>query len=111
MAAAVAAVALLSGGCGTVCNLASGDPQVPFGGVQKDLETLQAPRSGSSRLSGSGKGAVVIVLLLPAELSLSFLGDTVTLPLAVWMRREDHDASADSATVNPTSAAPSASQP
>jgi uncharacterized protein YceK len=83
----------LEAGCGTICNLTSGNPEVPFGGVQKDLEVLQTPRTDGGRLSNpSGKGAPAIFLaaLLPAELVLSGVSDMVTLPLALYLLHRDN---------------------
>jgi uncharacterized protein YceK len=80
----VALAAVLVSGCGTIVNLCSGDPQVPLGGVQKDLEAFNTP---SSTNLGTGKGAALIVLLLPTELCLSLVGDTLTLPLAIFIKR------------------------
>jgi hypothetical protein len=73
-------------GCGTVCNLVSGDPQVPYGGVQKDLDIIETP--GDHSLSGSGKAGALVCAVLPVELGLSLVGDWVTLPLAVYLRQD-----------------------
>jgi uncharacterized protein YceK len=73
-------------GCGTICNFASGDPEVPFGGVQKDLKYFQTPRSEGPSGETAAKAALI---LLPAELCLSFIADTLTMPLAICLR-QDH---------------------
>jgi hypothetical protein len=88
LAAALAGV--LPCGCGTICNLASGDPQVPYGGVQKDLEHIETP-SDHSLGSSRGKAGAVVLAVLPVELGLSFVGDWVTLPLAVYLRQDRGD--------------------
>jgi uncharacterized protein YceK len=86
----VATAAMLLSGCGTVRNLASGDPD-NYGGVQKDLADWQAAGTGRG-LSGPAQGthswpmAVLLVAILPAELSLSFVGDTLTLPYVIYQR-------------------------
>ncbi|HEY7311087.1 MAG TPA: hypothetical protein VH643_17110 [Gemmataceae bacterium] len=82
-ALAVTAAFLLSG-CGTICNLASGDPDI-YGGVKKDVTFIQTPNSGGV----SGQGGAVILLVLAAETGLSLVADTLTLPLVVRMRRTD----------------------
>jgi uncharacterized protein YceK len=86
--AAIAAVAAVSlSGCGTIANLCSGDPEVPLGGVQKDLEAFNTP---CAMHAGTGKGAALIVLLLPTELCLSLVADTLTLPLAIFIKRSGY---------------------
>ncbi len=79
-----AAVLASAAGCGTVMNLASRDPVVPFGGVRKDVEAIQSFRL-STQGGESGQGAVVIAAFAGAELCLSAIGDTLTLPLALWI--------------------------
>jgi uncharacterized protein YceK len=95
----LAAVAALACGCGTICNLATGNPD-NYGGVQRDLQFAQDVSVGGgifkgdgAALSGTG-GAVIaagILVLYGADLSLSFCGDTVTLPLAMYLRQH-HEA-------------------
>ena len=82
--AAALAAALLSG-CGTIFNFASGDPEL-YGGVQNDLTFIQKPKETGPGV-GSGKAAF---LLLPVELTLSLVADTLTLPLAVYLRQRDY---------------------
>ncbi len=77
-----------AGGCGTVLNLASRDPVIPFGGVQKDLEVLQTSGPAIHGDPPGGLGAAVLFACIPAELCLSLVGDSLTLPLALWMRNE-----------------------
>jgi uncharacterized protein YceK len=86
-AAAVAVAALLSGGCGTVMNLASKDPQV-FGGPQQDVTLLLTPTQRPEAKGGvQANAGVVAFALVLADLPLSLVGDTVTLPLAIYMRQ------------------------
>jgi uncharacterized protein YceK len=80
---ALAFVALV--GCGTVRNLATGDPEI-YGGVQKDIEIIQTPPPRS----GVGINPMTLALFTPVDLCLSLVGDTLTLPLAVCMRQNDH---------------------
>jgi uncharacterized protein YceK len=82
ISAILMAAALLCGiGCGTIANLASGNPEVPYGGVQKDLTWLATPTSNEW---GAG-GSPAVVFILAAELGLSFVADTLTLPLALYI--------------------------
>jgi uncharacterized protein YceK len=82
-------VAVLASGCGTVCNLAGGvlhpdaEPRV-YGGVQRDLEHgfLCAPIKSVST-PGEAELGLLLLALGPAELGLSFVGDTLTLPLTI----------------------------
>jgi uncharacterized protein YceK len=80
ISAILMAAVLLSGvGCGTIANLASGNPEIPYGGVQKDLEWFAKPPSSWS----GGDGHIIFVLA--AELGLSFVADTLTLPVALYI--------------------------
>jgi hypothetical protein len=82
---ALAAGVLVSlNGCGTIMNLASRDPVVPFGGVQKDVEVLQ-PSRPLTQSGDAGQGPVVIIAFAAAELCLSAVGDVLTLPVALWI--------------------------
>jgi uncharacterized protein YceK len=72
----VALAAVLSNGCGTVANLATGRPEI-YGGVAKDLDFAQKPHSVTP---ATGKGGVALLCLYVADLSLSLVGDTLTLP-------------------------------
>jgi uncharacterized protein YceK len=84
-AAFVALAAFGLGGCGTVCNLATGDPDL-YGGVQKDVQFIQTPR----KVSGIGVSPMTVAFLAPADLCLSLVADTLTLPLAVCLRQNHH---------------------
>jgi uncharacterized protein YceK len=74
---------LLLGGCGTIRNFASGDPEI-YGGASKDFEVLTAPCSPGGKQTGEKDGAA---LLLLADFSASLVADTLTLPLAVYLRQ------------------------
>ncbi len=92
--AVLAAVAVvMPAGCGTICNFAHGDPDI-YGGVQRDIEILQAPlfaNSGSSlHLSGGVQTAAIVAAICGGDVIVSFIADTLTLPLAIFMRHEDH---------------------
>jgi uncharacterized protein YceK len=93
LAVVLVTVAVASSGCGTVCNLFTKDPEV-YGGVAFDLKFIASPRDTPlSTSSGSnGQGAVLLLALIPAELCLSFVGDTLTLPLTIHLRQSDASA-------------------
>jgi uncharacterized protein YceK len=111
-----AAVLIPLSGCGTAFNLASGDPD-NYGGVQRDLRFASDvtangglwPGRDSSGAGGGGKGEAVVALgilaLYGADVGLSFIGDTVTLPLAAYLRNK-HEAAAGHQTDAGTSADP-----
>jgi uncharacterized protein YceK len=95
----VAAAVSLLGGCGTVLNLASKDPEI-YGGPQKDLQFMMTPRNGGATQavavwplpSGSafaGAPAWLFPLVL-ADIPLSIVGDTLTLPLAIYLRQNEY---------------------
>jgi uncharacterized protein YceK len=104
--AAVLAVSL--SGCGTIANLCTGDPEVPLGGVQKDLEAFNTPRATPM---GTGKGAALMVVLLPTELCLSLVGDTLTLPLAIFIKRSGYPRDDGAAPTNPADQKPAPAPP
>jgi hypothetical protein len=87
MAAAVAIAAVWGSGCGTVCNFASGNLE-PYGGVAKDVEFFQKHPFEPT----GGKEGVGAAILLFGEMSLSFVADTLTLPITVYTQ---HRAYAD----------------
>jgi hypothetical protein len=102
-----AAMAVPSGGCGTARNLASGEPD-NYGGVQRDLQFAaeagagggllagadSAPAGESGKYSGGGVLAFAFLGLYAADLSLCCVGDTLTLPLVMYLRQRREDASA-----------------
>jgi uncharacterized protein YceK len=104
-----AAVAAPSAGCGTVFNLASGDPD-NYGGVQRDIQFANDARANGGLLSGAdlrataARGsdqiaagvALCFLALYGADLSLSFIADTATLPLVMYLRQR-HDGATDGA--------------
>jgi uncharacterized protein YceK len=108
-------------GCGTICNVTSGD-LLPYGGVRQDFKWIKSSTpnamngglvensSGPSGVSGSGGAAVVGVLaavilrpfapliIIMIELPLSVAGDTIMFPVEFWLHphylrelREDWD--------------------
>ncbi|HZU37126.1 MAG TPA: hypothetical protein VFA18_14490 [Gemmataceae bacterium] len=101
-------VALATTGCGTVCNLAGGvahpdkEPRI-YGGIQRDVEVLeslltdQPPKDGLIQ-PGEGQGGAIlagcIICLCVADPILSFVGDTLTLPITIPLqqRRNARDA-------------------
>jgi uncharacterized protein YceK len=91
--------AALGAGCGTVCNLARENPD-NYGGVQRDLQFASDARdkggvmAGTSGSTGAAYAAAAIVGLYCVDLSFSFIADTMTLPLAVYLRRKHEAATA-----------------
>ena len=104
------AAAVLATCCGTVCNLAGGirhpesEPRV-YGGLQKDFEAISSLASGGPLLDGQqgndGRAAAFFVGLIAAvgvaEVGLTFVGDTLTLPLTACL--QERRASAEQAKV------------
>jgi uncharacterized protein YceK len=103
----LAIAALLAGGCGTIANLKTGKPDF-YGGVQKDVQFLGTPRPQPAGIGISNLGALVLLVDLP----LSVVGDTLTMPLAIY---EWHRGGAHSDTTDPVggggTAAPATSHP
>jgi uncharacterized protein YceK len=100
--------AVLLSGCGTAFNLASGNPD-NYGGVQRDLKLASDTTAnggiwtgpGHFETGGGGAGeallAMGILALYGADVGLSFAGDTVTLPVAIYLRHR-HEAAAGQAS-------------
>jgi hypothetical protein len=65
-------------GCGTVRNLSSDTPEIPFGGVQKELDWYQ---NQPKNPGGGGDGIVILV----EDLTLDAICDILTLPLALYI--------------------------
>jgi len=112
-------IAVVVGGCGTVCNLAGGvlhpdeEPRV-YGGVQRDLEGKWGfgyPPLDSESTVEDVKDRLYFLALLPVEFGLSFVGDTLTLPITIPLqaRREAANKSGDSSAVCPAPLGPSES--
>jgi hypothetical protein len=79
--------AVLTSGCGTVCNLISDDPAI-YGGCEHDrlfAEVLH-PQTHPS----TAKGAVGMMLFPPFLLTLDLIGDTLTLPIAWLLTVAEH---------------------
>jgi hypothetical protein len=101
-AASLAFFAVCMTGCGTVRNLASDDPAV-YGGVAKECESLcngWSPGSSPYHMNQSGGGAQAVGMLLVvpaliigvpvADISVNFVGDTLTMPIAMYLQRKRH---------------------
>jgi hypothetical protein len=89
--ACFALTALCLNSCGTIANLASKDPQV-FGGLQKDAELLTGVHpSPTPVVHGDGRAVLFFLALVAAEPCLTLVGDTVTLPLVLWLQHEPLD--------------------
>jgi uncharacterized protein YceK len=84
--AAIAAASL--GGCGTIRNFAHGDPDI-YGGVQKDVEFIQTPRTAVGGGVSYPRGPF-LAALVSADVGLSLVADTLTLPLAIYLRQNEH---------------------
>jgi hypothetical protein len=84
-------------GCGTICNFAGapfckeGDLPLPavYGGVQLDAAFINTNTQAFTMngFQAEGTGAAILVGCLLAEFPLSFIGDTLTLPITVWIDR------------------------
>jgi Protein of unknown function (DUF1375) len=82
-------------GCGTVCNLAGGvvhpdrEPRV-YGGVQRDMEVIEtAVESGPcDKQKCDPKAYLVLIPLAVADPMLSFVADTITLPITISMQHK-----------------------
>jgi uncharacterized protein YceK len=95
----VALAALCASGCGTILNLASGDPQI-YGGPQADVMFALTPGNWGSETPpassrdgnpiGEGIAGAFPFLLVLADFPLSLVGDTFTLPLTIYMRQNKH---------------------
>jgi uncharacterized protein YceK len=106
-----AVVTISSSGCGTVFNLTSNSPD-NYGGVKHDLQFAADVSEKGGLLSGfekdnpgasakdlseaGGVFALVALALYGTDLSLSFVADTLTLPLANYLRQRQ-EGSTDSA--------------
>ncbi|HJZ58580.1 MAG TPA: hypothetical protein VKE74_26805 [Gemmataceae bacterium] len=95
--AVLLATAILNSGCGTVVNLVRpGKEEKAFGGVRFDVDQIgklvegEPVSDGPLATPGAGGGSVAAVVLLIGpfvDIPLSFIGDTLTYPLAWWLDR------------------------
>lgn len=97
MKKALLAIALAIGaaglsGCGTVCNLAEGvvtpdyEPKI-YGGVQRDIKALATAMDGPTQTTSIPAGIYLLIVgLAVADPVLSLAGDTVTLPLTIYLQ-------------------------
>ena len=86
--------ALLLQGCGSVANLVSEDPQ-NYGGVERDLRwlgsTSEKPVVSSPDPQSKHPAFPVFVLaLIPTEVALSAMIDTLALPYTIHQNRKGH---------------------
>ena len=84
--------ALVTGGCGTVCNLAGGvvhpdEMPMVYGGVQVDAGCIGKIGNGSASTADAAKGRLFLVGLGLVDMSVSFVADTLTLPLTVYVQQ------------------------
>jgi hypothetical protein len=93
----IAGAVVPSSGCGTICNFAGGlihpetEPKV-YGGVQRDLriieEACEACQKPASRPSTDDpRLAVVFVAVALTDPLVSFVADTLTLPLTAYIQQ------------------------
>jgi uncharacterized protein YceK len=84
-------------GCGTICNLTQGvvhpdsEPRV-YGGVQRDVEVLdsvvnQAQTNPQARVGNDPRWALILIPLAIGDPILSFVADTLTLPITIPLQR------------------------
>jgi uncharacterized protein YceK len=93
LAVLLAVAAMWVSGCGTIANLKTGEPDL-YGGVQRDIQLLEAPRPQPAGIGIRNLGALVLFVDLP----LCVVGDTLTMPLAIY---EWHRGGGDSGTTVP----------
>lgn len=97
-AAVTVLCAILVNGCGTVCNFAGGilhpdrEPRV-YGGVQRDVEVIEEMSKPPGLGLSAGKsaaGALVFLGVVLVDPAISFVADTLTLPITLYAehRRE-----------------------
>lgn len=110
----VAVLSLSLCGCGTVCNFAGGvvhsdrEPAV-YGGVKRDLDIIEsAVNAHPDNPPNMGKGAVYLVALALVDPIVSFIADTLTLPITIpiqyWRQKaEKNDENSTSNTGEPKS--------
>lgn len=90
----IAVFAAVSCGCGTVANLVSDEPTI-YGGPAKDIEFWTTPSDTQKLKVNSdkeGECAAISAACCVADIPLSIVGDTLTLPLAVYIIRKDKKA-------------------
>jgi len=85
---------LAATGCGTVCNLAGGvahpdkEPMV-YGGVIRDLDIIDSAINGGGQINGGAAGkeeaalVACIVAIAVGDPIISFVADTITLPITI----------------------------
>jgi hypothetical protein len=93
-AVSVGAAVVLMSGCGTAWNFVSNanGPTV-YGGVQRDIEFIMTPAStspGGTWQEFTNEEGLVIFALIPAEVCLSFVADSLTLPLVVYLQHREY---------------------
>jgi hypothetical protein len=91
----LAAVAVAVSGCGTVCNLAwihvqpdglhLGPPDV-YGGLENDMTLMTNLKLNAGSSPSAGKGAVAGLAAGVTDIGLSYLGDTLSLPITATLR-------------------------
>jgi hypothetical protein len=116
----VALVVVSLSGCGTVCNLAGGvlhpdkEPRV-YGGVLRDMELIEecvnAPQAESP--SECPRTELTFLVLGAADPILSFVGDTLTLPITIPLqnRRSAVTKNKEAQGVPPADVTPRADSP
>jgi hypothetical protein len=81
---------LWAGGCGTVCNFATGNPKF-YGGLETDAKTISHLGPLQSEQGGAdAKGPLFILGFTAAELTATATGDTLTLPLVALYHSKEN---------------------
>lgn len=98
-------LAVLTSGCGTIANLNTGEPDF-YGGVQKDIQWLATPSRQPEGIGLANLGFLTLFVDLP----LSIIGDTLTMPIAIyeWHRGDGHTESTDRVSGNGENTTPPA---
>src|SRR5262249_35075559 len=79
-------------GCGTVCNLAGAQPDHEprvYGGVSFDFEVMdQFVQDPPHPTNSDPRGGVLLLALALVAQPLSFVGDTLTLPITIYLQNK-----------------------
>jgi hypothetical protein len=105
----LAVLSLSLAGCGTVCNFAGGiahpdqEPKI-YGGFQRDINIIDnaVTNPNSDYPRATGKGAVVILAIALVDPVVSFVADTLTLPITIPIQywREKNEKNDEKSTSN-----------
>jgi uncharacterized protein YceK len=89
----VMALSLVLCGCGTITTFVDAEPAV-YGGVRKDISWMTEGGPGSSsgplfqlKEGDDPRGVLILLGLLAMEPAMSFVADTLTLPITIPVSR------------------------